>query len=62
MVRREITLEPRPKGFHDVTGEVVSSLPEIGSYRTGLAHLMIMHTSASLAVTENASPDVLRDL
>lgn len=62
MVRREITLEPRPKGFHDVTGEVVTSLPEIGRYRTGLLHLMIMHTSASLAVTENASPDVLRDL
>ena len=62
MVRREITLEPRAKGFHDVTGEVVSALPELGHYRTGLVHLMIMHTSASLAITENASPDVLRDL
>ena len=30
--------------------------------RTGLAHLLIQHTSASLALNENASPDVRRDL
>lgn len=62
MVRRTITLEPRRKGFHLITGEVLQSLPEIELCEVGLLHLFLLHTSASLAVTENASPDVTRDL
>lgn len=62
MVRREVILEPRPRGFHEITVELISSLPELGGFRIGLLHLMLLHTSASLTVTENASPEVLRDL
>jgi len=62
LVRRTITLEPRSKGFHLVTEEVIAALPEVGEFETGLLHLMILHTSASLALTENASPDVQADL
>ena len=62
MVRRTITLEPRPKGFHLVTGEVERALPEIAAFETALLHLLIRHTSASLALTEDASPDVREDL
>ena len=60
-VQREITLRPRPRGFHLVTDEVVSALPELRELRVGLAHLFILHTSASLTLNENASPDVRRD-
>jgi secondary thiamine-phosphate synthase enzyme len=59
--QREITLKPRPRGFHLVTGEVESALPELSELRVGLAHLFIQHTSASLTLNENASPDVRRD-
>ncbi len=59
--QHEITLRPRPRGFHLVTGEVESALPELGEVRVGLAHLFIRHTSASLTLNENASPDVRRD-
>lgn len=62
MVRRTITLDPRPKGFHLITVEVLAGLPEIADYGTGLLHLMIRHTSASLAITENASKEVAGDL
>jgi secondary thiamine-phosphate synthase enzyme len=62
VVRREIGLDPRSKGLHEITSQVVAGLPEIEGYRVGLVHLMILHTSASLVVTENASPDVLADL
>ncbi|MFW6069001.1 MAG: secondary thiamine-phosphate synthase enzyme YjbQ [Chloroflexota bacterium] len=58
----KITLNPRPRGFHLVTDEIVSQLPELRDYRVGVAHLFIQHTSASLALNENASPDVRRDL
>jgi secondary thiamine-phosphate synthase enzyme len=59
--QREITLDPRPRGFHLVTREVVDALPELSSLEVGLLHLLILHTSASLALNENASPDVRRD-
>ena len=60
-LQREITLQPRPRGFHLVTGEVESALPELRELRVGLAHLFVRHTSASLTLNENASPDVRRD-
>jgi secondary thiamine-phosphate synthase enzyme len=60
-VQREIRLEPRPRGFHLVTRDVVDELPELRSVDVGLLHLLIRHTSASLALNENASPDVRRD-
>ena len=59
--QHEIRLEERPRGFHLITREVEDGLPELGSIGVGLAHLMIQHTSASLTVNENASPDVRRD-
>ncbi len=62
MIRRRIELQPRSRGFHLITDEVVSALPELRQVEVGLLHLMIRHTSASLTVNENASPDVRRDL
>jgi secondary thiamine-phosphate synthase enzyme len=61
-IQREIRLEPRPRGFHIVTREVLDELPELRAVDVGLLHLLIRHTSASLALNENASPDVRRDL
>jgi secondary thiamine-phosphate synthase enzyme len=59
--QREITLRPRPRGFHLVTREVLEALPELGEVTVGLLHLHLRHTSASLTLNENASPDVRRD-
>jgi len=60
-LQREITLEPRPRGFHLVTREVERALPELSELEIGLCHLFIRHTSASLTLNENASADVRRD-
>lgn len=60
-LQREIPLAPRPRGFHLITREVVEALPELRTVRVGLLHVFIRHTSASLTLNENASPDVLRD-
>jgi len=62
MIRRRIELQPRSRGFHLITDEVLAALPELREVQVGLLHLMIRHTSASLTVNENASPDVRRDL
>ncbi|HEX4010347.1 MAG TPA: secondary thiamine-phosphate synthase enzyme YjbQ [Solirubrobacteraceae bacterium] len=60
-IQRTITLTPRERGFHLVTGEVLQALPELRELRVGMLHLLIQHTSASLTLNENASPDVRRD-
>ena len=57
----ELTLDPRPRGFHLITREIEAGVPELGELRVGLAHVHILHTSASLTLNENASPDVRRD-
>jgi secondary thiamine-phosphate synthase enzyme len=59
--QREVVLDPRPRGFHLVTDEVVRGVPELSSVRIGMAHVFIRHTSAALTLNENADPSVRRD-
>jgi secondary thiamine-phosphate synthase enzyme len=61
-IQRELTLEPRPRGFHLVTREIEQAVPELAEIAVGIALVFIKHTSASLTLNENASPDVRRDL
>ncbi len=56
----EFTLRPSPRGIHLVTGEVMRQLPPLPE--KGLLNLLIKHTSAALALNENADPDVRHDL
>jgi len=60
--QKEVILTARPRGFHLITHEIVQAVPEIGSYGVGLAHLFIRHTSAALALNENADPTVRADM
>jgi len=60
-IQRQMTLAPHPRGFHLVTRQVLEAMPELGDLAVGMLHLLIQHTSASLALNENASPDVRRD-
>jgi secondary thiamine-phosphate synthase enzyme len=61
MFQRDFSLEPRSRGFHLVTREIEECVPEIERFEVGLLHLLIRHTSASLTLNENASPDVRTD-
>ncbi len=60
-VQRTIQLPAQPRGFHLVTAEVLKALPELSKISVGLLHLLIQHTSASLTLSENVSPEVRRD-
>lgn len=57
-----IELAPLPRGVHLVTNEILAQAPDLANCEMGLLHLFIQHTSASLAVNENADPDVRGDL
>jgi secondary thiamine-phosphate synthase enzyme len=60
-IQRQIDLSPRPRGFHLVTAEVEEAVPELRRLAVGIATVFIRHTSASLTLNENASPDVRSD-
>ena len=53
----EITLKPFSRGFHLITDDIISALPNL----TGIVHVFIKHTSASLTINENADPSVRFD-
>ena len=53
----EITLKPFSRGFHLITDDIITALPNL----TGIVHVFIKHTSASLTINENADPSVRID-
>lgn len=61
-IQKKINMQAQCRGFHLVTDEVVRDIPELKQIKLGLLHLFIQHTSASLAINENADPDVRRDM
>jgi secondary thiamine-phosphate synthase enzyme len=60
--RRTIRLKARRRGFHLITEEVVAALPELREIDTGVCHLLLQHSSASLSINESYDPDVRRDM
>ena len=60
-IQKTISLSPHPRGFHLITNEIVESVPEMSQIKTGLLHLFIKHTSASLTINEDADPTVRTD-
>ncbi len=61
-MQKEIVLAPRRRGFHLITAEIQAQLPELAAFQVGLAHIFILHTSASLCLNENADPTVRHDM
>ncbi|PEN14689.1 hypothetical protein CRI94_06350 [Longibacter salinarum] len=57
-----VTLQARERGFHLITAEIRNAMPDISDIEAGLLHVFIQHTSASLTINENASPDVRSDM
>ena len=60
--QKEISLGPKARGFHLVTSEIVDQVPEMAEFSVGLAHVFVLHTSASLTINENADPSVRTDM
>ncbi len=56
-----LTLPAKPRGFHLITAEIDAALRDLQRIETGLLHVFIRHTSASLTINENADPTVRED-
>ncbi|KAF2705765.1 UPF0047-domain-containing protein [Pleomassaria siparia CBS 279.74] len=60
--QKTLSLPPRSRGSYLVTNDIVSALPEISSYKTGLLNLFVQHTSCALSLNENWDEDVRADM
>jgi len=56
-----LSIETRGRGTQDITARINDAVRASG-IDTGLCHVFVLHTSCSLTITENADPDVRRDL
>ncbi len=62
MIHQEsFTVTTRRRGTFDITGQVAQVVRNSGLV-TGLCHVFVAHTSASLVLCENADPQVRTDL
>ncbi len=61
-IQKQVNLQAKRRGFHLVSHEIMQAIPEIQQFKVGLLHLFLQHTSASLAINENADPDVRSDM
>lgn len=57
----EIRLATQGRGTYDISRDVQQAVRESG-IETGICHVFICHTSASLMLCENADPSVMRDM
>ncbi|BAW80326.1 secondary thiamine-phosphate synthase enzyme [Candidatus Nitrosoglobus terrae] len=61
VVQERLEITTRNREMIEITAQVQGIVAASG-IKTGLCHLFIHHTSASLILCENADPDVQRDL
>lgn len=59
--QKEIKLKARSRGFHLITDEILGQFSDIQNIETGFLQVFIKHTSAGLAINENADPTVRED-
>ena len=59
--QQRFSTQTNGRNTYNITQNIEQIIAESG-IQTGLCHLFIHHTSASLIITENADPDVRRDL
>ena len=61
LFQKQIQLNARRRGYHLVTEEILNNFPELKNIESGILHILIKHTSASLTINENADPSVRVD-
>eukprot|EP00249_Psilotum_nudum_P010202 c22400_g1_i1 orf=166-729(+) len=60
--QRTIVLPPHRRGCHLVTSKILHDIEsDLSTFKVGIAHFFLQHTSASLTINENYDSDVLKD-
>lgn len=51
--QRTITLTAPRRGCHLITADIIKQVPELRTFKVGMANIFLKHTSASLTINEN---------
>jgi len=60
-IQKEITIKAPKRGFFVITDKILNAI-DISDINVGMMNLFLKHTSASLTINENVSPDVRVDM
>ncbi|KAF2171060.1 hypothetical protein M409DRAFT_51286 [Zasmidium cellare ATCC 36951] len=60
--QKQFTLPSRSRGSYLITDHILSELPELRTYKVGILHLFVQHTSCALSLNENWDEDVRTDM
>jgi len=61
VLQQEITIATQQRGYYLVTDRIEKSCDILKEFQRGVAHIFLMHTSASLTINENADVSVRQD-
>ena len=61
LFQQALQLSEKKRGFHLITTQIEQALPQMAGLQAGVCQVFIQHTSASLTINENASPEVRVD-
>ena len=61
-IQQEIILPKFNRGFHLITDQILNSIQKHKALLTGIAHIFLQHTSASISINENSDPNVREDM
>jgi len=61
IAQSEVRVSTRGRGTYDLSRDVQAAVRQ-AEIQTGLCHVFVCHTSASLMLCENADPSVMRDM
>ncbi len=62
IINHEFNLTERTRGFHLITDEIITKIPQLKDFKVGIINLFIKHTSASLTINENCDSSVRSDM
>ncbi len=62
IIKYEFSLIERTRGFHLITDEIITKIPQLKDFKIGTINLFIKHTSASLTINENCDSSVRSDM
>jgi secondary thiamine-phosphate synthase enzyme len=60
--QKTLNLPSKSRGSYLITDTIVQQLPEIKTYKVGILHLFVQHTSCALSMNENWDEDVRADM
>jgi secondary thiamine-phosphate synthase enzyme len=60
--QQRLTIATDGKGLTDITYDIQKVIQKYKAFQINMCNVFIQHTSASLLITENADPDVLKDM